>query len=78
MKLKTGYRWKSIDGLSKGKTLSIKQLDNSTVTYEFEETGKIYTAERKHFEKYLERVNKYWSDTNKAYKRKKENLKNAR
>ena len=78
VKLKIGYKWKSIEGTSKGKFFSITKLDTNLVTYKFVETGRIYTAERKYFERYIERVNKYWAETNKAYKNKKEKLKNER
>ena len=44
------------------------------VKYRSEETGEIYTAPRKHFEAYIERVNAYWNATNKAYKYKKGKL----
>ena len=75
MKLKIGYKWKSIDGISKGKFFKITELTAKTVVYKSEESGITYTAERKHFEKYIERVNKYWSETNKSYKNKKSELK---
>jgi hypothetical protein len=74
MKLKVGYTWKSIEGLSKGKKFCITHVDAKTVTYRSETSGEIYTAERKHFEKYLERVKAHWHDTNKAYKYKKNNM----
>lgn len=76
MKLKIGYKWKSIDGISKGKFFKITELASDSVVYKSEDSGTTYTTERKHFEKYIERVNKYWSKTNKSYKSKKEKLKN--
>jgi len=74
--MKKGLKWKAIDGLSRGKFFKITELTPDTVVYKSEETGTAYFAERKHFEKYLERVNKYWSETNKSYKNRKEKLKN--
>ena len=76
MKLKIGYKWKSIDGISKGKFFKITELTTSSVVYKSEDSGATYTTERKHFEKYIERVNKFWSETSKSYKNKKEKLKN--
>lgn len=74
MKLKNGYKWKSIEGLSKGKSFKITELTPKVVVYKSEDSGVTYTADRKFFEKYIERVNKFWSETNKSYKRKKEKL----
>ena len=74
MKIKLGLKFKAIEGLSKGKVFTVTQTDSKTVTYRSEETGELYTAERKHFEKYLQRVNKHWNETNKAYKHKKQNM----
>lgn len=76
MKIKVGTKFKSIEGLSKGKIFTVTDSNSETVTYRSEETGETYTAPRKHFEKYLERVNKHWSETNKTYKKKKQDLKN--
>ena len=76
MKLKIGYKWKSIDGISKGKFFKITELTASSVVYKSEDSGATYITERNHFEKYIERVNTYWSETNKSYKNKKEKLKN--
>ena len=76
MKIKVGIKFKSIEGLSKGKIFTVTDSNSETVTYRSEETGEIYTAPRKHFEKYLERVNKHWSETNKNYKKRKVELKN--
>lgn len=73
MKIKVGTKFKSIEGLSKGKIFTITDSNSETVTYRSEETGEIYTAPRKHFEKYLQRVNKHWNETNKSYKRRKLN-----
>ena len=75
MKLKIGYKWKSIEGISKGKLFKITKLTPENVIYKSEDSGTIYMADRKHFEKYIERVNKYWLETNKSYKNKKEKLK---
>ena len=76
MKLKIGYKWKSIDGISKGKFFKITELTASSIVYKSEDSGITYTTERKYFKKYIERVNTYWSETNKSYKNKKEKLKN--
>lgn len=76
MKLKIGYKWKSIDGISKGKFFKITELTSNSVVYKSEDSGATYSTERKLFEKYIERVNTYWSETNKSYKNKKEKLKN--
>jgi len=76
MKLKIGYKWKSIDGISRGKYFKVTDITPNTITYKSEDSGATYTTERKHFEKYIERVNTYWSETNKSYKNKKEKLKN--
>ena len=78
MKIKVGYKWKSIDGIAKGKFFKITEITADNVTYKSDETGTIYQADRKFFEKYIERVNKYWAETNKSYKEKKEKLKNER
>lgn len=77
MKIKVGTKFKSIEGLSKGKIFTVTASNSETVTYRSEETGELYTADRKHFEKFLERVNKHWSDTNKSYKYKKNQLKGS-
>ena len=75
MKIKLGLKFRAIEGLSKGKTFTVIQADSKMVSYRSEESGEVYTAERKHFEKYLERVNKHWAETNKSYKHKKNELK---
>ena len=36
----------------------------------------LYNEPRKHFEKYLQRVNKHWTETKKNYKHRKQQLKN--
>ena len=77
MKIKVGTKFKSIEGLSKGKIFTITAFDNDAVSYRSEETGEIYTAPRKHFEKYLERVNKHWDETNNKYKYRKNQLKDS-
>ncbi|MBR6162830.1 hypothetical protein IKQ26_02925 [bacterium] len=76
--MKVGFKWKSIEGLSRGKLFKITEITSEKVFYKSEETGKIYCADRKFFEKYIERVNKFWSEKNKTYKNKKEKLKNER
>lgn len=75
MKLKVGYKWKSIEGMSKGQTFCLIDVGPDKVVYKSTTTGRLYTAPRKHFEKYLERVHEYWSGTNKAYKNKKNQMK---
>ena len=75
MKIKVGLKFKSIEGPSKGKLFTVISVTQNTVTYRSEETGVSYEVDRKHFEKYIERVNKYWSETNKSYKHKKQDLK---
>lgn len=75
MKIKVGTKFKAIEGLSKGKEFTVISVGSDEVTYRSEETGTVYTEPRKHFEKYLQRVNKHWSETNKAYKAKKGKLK---
>ena len=75
MKIQIGLKFKAIDGPSKGKVFTVVNSDSKSVTYRSETTGVTYNAERKHFEKYLERVNKYWHETNKEYKQKRNNLK---
>ncbi len=78
MNLKTGYRWKSIEGLSKGKFFKITEVAQDFITYKSEVSGMTYQADRKFFEKYLKRVEKYWKETKKSYKSKKEKLKNEK
>ncbi len=58
-----------------GQTICSKKSIHAVV-YKSEDSSATYTTERKHFEKYIERVNIYWSETNKSYKNKKEKLKN--
>ena len=74
MKIKVGT--KAIEGLSKGKEFTVVSVDSISVTYRSEETGVLYNEPRKHFEKYLQRVNKHWTETNKSYKHRREQLKN--
>lgn len=76
MKIKVGTKFKAIEGPGKGKLFTVTESNGDTVAYRSEESGETYTAPRKHFEKYLERVNKHWSETNKTYKKKKQDLKN--
>ena len=72
MKLKKGHKWKSIDGLSKGKFFKIIEITSDNVIYKSEESKQIYTSNRKHFEKYMERVKNYWKEQVKSYKDKKD------
>jgi len=74
MKIKIGLKFKAIEGLSKGKSFVVTSVSSSKIQYKSEETGVVYTADRKHFEKYIQRVNKHWTETNKSYKYKKRNL----
>ena len=76
MKIKVGTKFKAIEGLSKGKEFTVVSVDSISVTYRSEETGVLYNEPRKHFEKYLQRVNKYWTETKKNYKHRKQQLKN--
>jgi len=52
----------------------ITGITPDSVTYKSEERGTTYSADRNFFEKYIKRVNKYWLETNKSYKNKKEKL----
>ena len=74
MKLKKGLRWKSIEGISKGKEFVIIDVDRDSVQYKSEETGTFYTEDRKNFEKRMERVSEFWSSSNRKYKLNKEKL----
>ena len=75
MKIKVGLKFKSIEGLSKGKSFTVIVSNDKEVKYRSDDTGIVYSTNIKHFEKYLERVNKYWNETNKSYKHKKQNMK---
>lgn len=76
MKIKKGFKWKSIEGLSKGKEFIVIRLTPDTVYYKAVSglQDKLYDSPRNHFEKYIERVSKYWNETNKSYKFKKSRL----
>ena len=76
MKIKVGTKFKAIEGLSKGKEFTVVSVDSISVTSRSEETGVLYNEPRKHFEKYLQRVNKHWTETKKNYKHRKQQLKN--
>ena len=76
MKIKVGTKFKAIEGLSKGKEFTVVSVDSISVTYRSEETGVLYNEPRKHFEKYLQRVNKHWTEIKKNYKYRKQQLKN--
>ena len=76
MEIKVGTKFKAIEGLSKGKEFTVVSVDSISVTYRSEETGVLYNEPRKHFEKYLQRVNKHWTETKKNYKHRKQQLKN--
>ena len=75
MNIKLGMKFKSIEGISKGKTFTVTKITDTQVTYRSEETGELYVNDRKHFEKYIQRVNKFWTQTTKEYKYKKSKLK---
>lgn len=75
MKIKVGLRFKSIEGPSKGKIFIVTAVSSDSVVCKSEESGRVYVTERGHFEKYIKRVNQYWSKSNKNYKRKKQELK---
>lgn len=75
MKIKVGLRFKSIEGPSKGKMFTVTAVSPDSVVSKSEESGRIYVTERGHFEKYIKRVNQYWSNSNKNYKHKKQELK---
>ena len=75
MKIKVGLKFKSIEGLSKGKSFTVIVSNDKEIKYRSDDTGIVYSTNRKHFEKYLERVNKHWNETNKSYKYKKQNMK---
>lgn len=70
MKLKKGLKFKHIDG----KDFIVREVTQNEVVYESKETKRLYTSERKHFEKYLQRTNKFWSDKTKSYKKKRGEL----
>lgn len=74
MKLKLYSTFKAIDGISKGKEFIITEINNINVTYKSVETGRLYMEPRKHFEKFLKRVNRFWSETNKSYKNKRQKI----
>ena len=76
MKIKVGTKFKAIEGLSKGKEFTVVSVDSISVTYRTKETGVLYKEPRKHYEKYLQRVNKHWTETKKNYKHRKQQLKN--
>lgn len=67
MKLKKGLKFKHIDG----KDFVVREVGVNEIVYESKETKRLYTSDRKHFEKYLKRTSKFWNDKTKAYKRKK-------
>ena len=75
MKLKKGYTWKSIEGPARGKDFTVIEVTVNNVLYKSQETGIIYEKPRKEFEKYIQRVNNYWSEKTKVYKKKKDRLK---
>ena len=74
MHIKVGMKFKAIDGIGKGREFTVLSADSQTVAYRSVDSGTIYSANRKHFEKYIQRVNKHWHDTTEAYKRKKQEL----
>ena len=74
MHISTGYKFKAIDGISKGKLFTVISAYNKQVAYKSMESGTVYNTDRKHFEKFIKRVNKHWADTTKAYKKRKQEL----
>ena len=75
MKINVGLKFKAIEGVSKGKTFKVVAVNDKTVEYISEFTAITYSADRKHFEKFIKRVNDYWNKKNKEYKNKKQELK---
>lgn len=71
MKIKVGFKWKDITG----KEYTVREITQNEIVYESKEIKRLYTNERKHFEKYIKRISKFWNDKNKTYKNKKEKLK---
>lgn len=76
MKIKKGFKWKSIEGPSKGSTFVVIEITSDVVTYRSIDTKSVYVTPRKHFDKYQERVKEYWYNKKKRYKLNKANLKN--
>ena len=78
MKIKVGLKWKSIEGVFKGttfKVIHISQIGTQKyVRYKSMKTGIEYSCTMEHFESYMDRVNKYWSDKSKKYKAKKKEI----
>lgn len=70
MKIKVGFKWKNYDG----KEYTIREITADDVFYENKATKKIYSNDRKHFEKYMKLVSKFWNNKTKDYKKDKENL----
>ena len=70
MKLKVGLKWKHTNGHE----FVIRELTSDTVYYESKTTKAIYQNDRKHFEKYMKLVSKFWNNKTKDYKKDKENL----
>lgn len=68
MNIKVGLKWKGIEGIGKGKYFVVLKADNKEVIYKSIESSVLYSTNRKHFEKYILRVNKYWNERNKKYK----------
>lgn len=75
MKIHVGTKFRACEGIAKGQYFTVISVSEHDVIYRSDKTGMQFTHERKSFEKFLERTNKYWSDTNKHYKRKKQDLK---
>ena len=74
MHISKGLKFRAIEGISKGKLFTVVSADNKSVVYKSNTTDTLYTADRKHFEKYIQRVNKFWHDTTKSYKKRKGEL----
>lgn len=76
MRIKKGLTWKSIEGPSKGKEFTVVDVDSNFVRYKSSTSYVIYEEPRKNFEKRMERVSRFWNESNKSYKEKKQRLRN--
>lgn len=79
MKIKKGYKWKSIEGMSKGEWFIVTgvYMDKFECRKLHGNTSMTYTYPREYFEQYIQRVNSYWREKNKSYKNKKQKLREA-
>ena len=74
MKIKVGLRFKSSEGIAKGKLFTVIYADSRVICYKSKDSGVTYTSDREFFEKFLKRTNQYWSNKNKEYKKKKREM----